>query len=785
MNKKKEIKKVIEKSIEHPVDDLIEPKQDIPQIISDNNQVEKKSYFEKRLISLEITDIRNSISVRNHHDNKPYNSKFFTEDSEGNIVIHYYTPDGFPLLHNGKDEYTRKRLKNPSDKIKYFQEKGTGVHPFLTSLVISSYQKSNKFDTLIVTEGEFKAIALNNIGLYAIGIGGIFSFKDKEENTLNHNIINIIERCNVKNLILLFDADCLSVEWEENKDLFKRLNQFYNAVLSFNEMSKCLNIDVYFSHVNEIHEKNAKGIDDLIYHKDTNKDELIKEINNLTSGSNRNYIKCLLISGTSNYIIKKYFSVDKVESFYEKYKSKLEGRDFKYKDENWYTDDTGKLRISWYNEAVNYIRVGITFYRKAYIENAHGENEMSLLEWNIGEIMRDYKKSQLFVEQIQKFVAFCNIPEHSDKYKRIIEVSKEGTKTQLYNRYHPIKHDIKEGSFATIEKFLKHIFNFCNTKNENLYEFGLDYIQLLYSMPLQRLPVICLVSQERNTGKSTFLEFLRLIFKENCTILDNERFTGKFTSHFTDKLVIGLDEGFIPVEQKLMKERIKNMSTGRRAWLEAKGKNAQEIDYFGKLILCSNDEKNFMQIDDGENRFAVIKVRKLEYDDPLILNKLKSEIGCFLYFIKNRKFHYEGGKSRFWFNTSVYMTPAMSDVVERTKPQFQRDFEDFIKEHFLKFKKEYLHYTLTDIINIFKLERNNNYSNSQKIKDFLNDGGKAKKINTIKRYKIYSILDDSFSGQFTVANESKTGTPYEFYFKDWLSDDELKGFYNTDFEIEN
>lgn len=129
--------------------------------------------------------------------------------------------------------------------------------------------------------------------------------------------------------------------------------------------------------------------------------------------------------------------------------------------------------------------------------------------------------------------------------------------TRCYNMYTELNHEMEPGEWPNIEKFLRHIFQSKNTSGETMYEFGLDYIQLSYFNPTQRLPILCPVSRERNTGKSTFLNFLQLIFQENMSILDNERFTGKFTSHFVHKLVVALDEGFIPIEQKLMKERIK------------------------------------------------------------------------------------------------------------------------------------------------------------------------------------------------------------------------------------
>jgi len=44
---------------------------------------------------------------------------------------------------------------------------------------------------------------------------------------------------------------------------------------------------------------------------------------------------------------------------------------------------------------------------------------------------------------------------------------------------------------------VKHIFG-------DQIELGLDYLQLLYQKPVQILPIVCLVSKERSTGKTTF-----------------------------------------------------------------------------------------------------------------------------------------------------------------------------------------------------------------------------------------------------------------------------------------
>ena len=310
------------------------------------------------------------------------------------------------------------------------------------------------------------------------------------------------------------------------------------------------------------------------------------------------------------------------------------------------------------NEASNYIRVGSVYFKKLLIKNAHGETETMLNPCSISEIRKENSNPKTFFEQIEKFDAFCNIPDHTNNYKRIIQLIIDGVNSRLYNRYNPLNHKIEKGEWSNIERFLKHIFNCKNIAGENLYNFGLDYIQLLYAVPMQRLPILCFTSDKRGTGKSTFLELLHLIFQDNCAILDNETFSGKNTSHFIDKLVIGLDEGYISMKNKLMKNRIMELSASRKALIKEKYYHDIEIDYFGKLVLCSNDEKNFSLLDYAHNSLVVIKTTVVKNEDCNLLEKMKNEIGHFIYFLLNRKLHYQGDLSRYWFDINVYLTKA-------------------------------------------------------------------------------------------------------------------------------
>jgi hypothetical protein len=738
-----------------------------------------ESYLKQRLQALEITPELNKIRVERKEELGAVEMDFFSEDNHGNIRFLYLMPDGSPVeyLHDNKTErqFYRTRLKQPVNDQKYSQPPKTEVYPFITPIIIEAFTQVKDFDTLYIVEGEFKAFAGYLAGLHTIGIGGIHSYKDKKQNDIDPIIKQLIERCKVNNIVLLFDADCLTVKYEAGKDLFTRPNLFYSAVKTFKELTTPLNVSVYFSHIKSEFQNYAKGLDDLLYHKDTDKELVLKELKSFTAGKDRKYIECLSISDNSINKLFKYFAIESPSVFYDRYASILQEKEFIFNG-NRYRHDGEKLKVSWYGKANQYLRVATNFYKKVYQRNVHGDFEEVLEDWAVSEINRDFNNNKDFINQIMKFDRFVNYPDNTKSYKRIVAVEFESYTSILYNRYHALNHELLPGDYPQIEKFLKHIFNTHNLKGDNLYEFGLDYIQLLFFEPRQRLPVLCFVSRERNTGKSTFLEFLRLIFKENMTILDNERFTGKFTSHFIDKLVIAVDESFIPVEQKLMKERIKNFATGKKQWLEAKGKAAQELDYFGKLILCSNDETNFMQIDEGENRFAVIKVQPLKGDDPRLIEKMKPEIPYFLYFLSNRKLKYETNKSRFSFDTSVYMTELMRDVIEATRPRIETEIKELLRQEFIKLKFQYLEFCPEDIVLLvnesnqrFKIDKN-------QVRNYLKFTLKMQP-QKLKKYTLYTVVYNDYDKEFIVErSQYKSGTPFVFYYKDWLTDEDIKDY---------
>jgi hypothetical protein len=143
------------------------------------------------------------------------------------------------------------------------------------------------------------------------------------------------------------------------------------------------------------------------------------------------------------------------------------------------------------------------------------------------------------------------------------------------------------------------------------------------------------------------------------TINSNEDFRSNFNAEWAHKLIIGVDETFL--DRKEDSERIKNLSTSRYYKIEAKGQDRQEIEFFGKFVLCSNNEDNFIIIDAKEIRYWIRGLAPLKFPNNQLLSELQTEISFFIHYLLNRPFTTEC-TTRMWFTPEQITTRALKRV---------------------------------------------------------------------------------------------------------------------------
>lgn len=337
------------------------------------------------------------------------------------------------------------------------------------------------------------------------------------------------------------------------------------------------------------------------------------------------------------------------------------------------------------SQKIPYIRVGTTYYKVIEKPLISGDKTSVLVRWNRETIVSDHGKT--YVSTVPKFDGFCCIPEHLN-YQQIVQ--------GFYNIYNEIpfapsseKENLKNNIPFSLN-FVAHIFG------EQL-EMGLDYLKILLQFPTQILPILCLVSKERATGKSTFIKWLREIFGLNMTYIKGDSFGSQFNSDWAAMLLVAIDEVFF--DKKEITERLKYLSTTNKDKLEAKGKDREEIDFFAKFILCSNNEENFIQIDENEIRFWILKINPIKTENTEFLNNLISEIPYFLRFLIERPFSTEK-KTRMWFSADEIRTKALQKLVFKNNNKLESKIIELLYEFFESNNDEEINVVPQDLLNM-------------------------------------------------------------------------------------
>lgn len=330
-----------------------------------------------------------------------------------------------------------------------------------------------------------------------------------------------------------------------------------------------------------------------------------------------------------------------------------------------------------------YIRVGTTYYKIIDKPLISGDKVKVMVRWSRETIITDHGKS--YLNDILKLDGFCCIPNHFG-YTQIVD--------GFYNTYHELPHEPidLELSLAALKAHISYSLQFIHHIFGEQTELGLDYVKLLYEKPTQMLPILCLVSKERSTGKSSFIKWMKAIFGMNMTYIKGDSFGSQFNSDWASMLVVAIDEVFF--DKKEITERLKYLSTTDKDKMEAKGKDRQEIEFFAKFILCSNNEDNFIQIDEEEIRFWIRKIRPIASEDVYFLKKLHAEIPYFLKYLQMRPFS-SAQKTRMWFTPEQIMTESLLKLINQNKGESL--VLELIHECFEKMEEDELMFAPNDI----------------------------------------------------------------------------------------
>jgi len=618
-------------------------------------------------------------------------------------------------------------------------------------------KKRKQFSTLYLIDLPFTADEPVKKGINIIGYRGIYDQDSISIMTIDTELIKLIEDKKVKNLVLMFPSDILEIDFQHgNKnDLASPLFNVYYAVKKFKERFLIfgININLYFSHIKHaFYSENIKNLNDLYSRDKVSLVESLKKINRKKSA----FFEYVNLTDTSIDTLYKHLKLNNVNDFYSYNEDILKYNEFVYQRVSW-ANNGETVEKQKHNDTSMFMFIAGVLHKRVVGMSAEGHFNPYLEKYPIGHVRMKYGAD--FLNDITCYDGIINLPDNTSEYKKVINTDLQGDHSTLYNIYHPVHHEPKRGEWPNIEKFLKHIFSTENINDESLYEFGLDYMQLIYTNPITRLPILCLISKEFGTGKSTFLHLLKYMYANNMTIVDNNRFSSKFTGHWAGKLIIGGEE--IKITDPVTMELVKDLATNPYTWLEGKGQDAKQVDNFVKMIILSNHTEDFIKIDPGQDRYCVMYVNSIKgKKDPYLKSRMEKEVPAFLNFLLNRKLKYRSKDDRFYFHTDVYTTRHLQIVMENSKSHIETELEEFIQFVFSETEKDQLEFAAVDLMKMLKNYSGKTFDKSR-ISSVLRNNYSL--ISKYGRYNTYWI------GNNNKLNEcSKPGHYFEFNKEYWI-----------------
>ena len=266
---------------------------------------ETGAYFEQRIFGeLGLAPEENTVKLQwpaIHGLTSWHDAQLFEEDENGNIRIIVFDIDRKVITYkpnpNEREYYDRRkpfqiiRLKTPeiyTDKEgkeqtrKYVLPKGAGTYPYFSFQLCEKYAKGEKIHTLVLTEGYFKAAKGAMCGMDVVGFSSITHIKDKDTQTMYADVLKLIWKCNVENIIILFDGDCREIsikDLEAGRDLIRRPKGFFNQIHKYRELLADQKKNMYFATIkSEELPDRPKGLDDLLISEKENTEAVVDDL---------------------------------------------------------------------------------------------------------------------------------------------------------------------------------------------------------------------------------------------------------------------------------------------------------------------------------------------------------------------------------------------------------------------------------------------------------------------------------------------------------------------------
>ncbi|WP_242426260.1 DUF5906 domain-containing protein [Vibrio sp. qd031] len=177
-----------------------------------------------------------------------------------------------------------------------------------------------------------------------------------------------------------------------------------------------------------------------------------------------------------------------------------------------------------------------------------------------------------------------------------------------------------------LDNIMWHLRNIICCGNDDHFYYLLAWMAHIIQKPEKKSGVcVVLKSEARGTGKSTVSILLeRLLGQHSMRVQDGKHLLGAFNSHLANKLFVTIEEAFWSGSAKDA-GKLRTLITESTVTIEAKGKDAIEVDSFHRFLMCTNNDWAVPQTKD-ERRFFVLEVSEDKKQDKEYFTELYNDI---------------------------------------------------------------------------------------------------------------------------------------------------------------
>ncbi len=207
-------------------------------------------------------------------------------------------------------------------------------------------------------------------------------------------------------------------------------------------------------------------------------------------------------------------------------------------------------------------------------------------------------------------------------------------------------------------------------------------------------------------------------------------------------------------------EKLKSIATAKTISVNQKFVANYSVPFFGKVIICTNKEQDFMRIDEEEIRFWIRKVPQISTINTNIENDLTDEVPAFLRYLMSQP-AVDTKRSRMVFTAEELHNESLKNIKKESQSGLRKDFNIILQDYFMTNGHDKIQANITEIKNKF-FQYNNQVSISYLKRVITHEMGYKPTLNSR-----YTPIDSTDAA-------SKVGNFYTFHRSDFITGDKIE-----------